>query len=64
MHVCHVHKKCCTVKKERKFVTMPCCKNIVDLENLFTMGLLIVQDKSCLKKLVWSIYINMINKHL
>ena len=23
MHVCHVHEKCCTVKKEMKFVTLP-----------------------------------------
>ena len=23
VHVCHVHKKCCTVKKEMKFITLP-----------------------------------------
>jgi len=23
--VCHVHEKCCTVKKEMKFVTLPLC---------------------------------------
>jgi len=23
VHVCHVHEKCCTMKKEMKFVTLP-----------------------------------------